>query len=85
MSDYEIQRIARSAARYQPGNALTVSPEVLAAGAYLEERAKHRAKKGLAARAGLDVTALGGSREAFLVLGSLTGRRVARAGGGKPD
>jgi Primase C terminal 1 (PriCT-1)/Bifunctional DNA primase/polymerase, N-terminal len=49
MSDYEAQKIARSAARYQPGNALTVSPEVLAAVAYLEERAGHRAKKGLAA------------------------------------
>jgi len=49
MSDYEVQKIARSAARYQPGNALTVAPEVLAAVAYLEERAKHRAKKGLAA------------------------------------
>jgi hypothetical protein len=36
-------------ARYQPGNALTVSPEVLTAVAYLEERAKHRAKKGVAA------------------------------------
>jgi DNA-binding MarR family transcriptional regulator len=49
MSDYEVQKIARSAARYQPGKALTVSPEVLAAVAYLEERAGHRAKKGLAA------------------------------------
>ena len=49
MSDYELRKIARSAARYQPGNALTVSPEVLAAVAYLEERAGHRAKKGLAA------------------------------------
>jgi hypothetical protein len=49
MSDYEVQKIARSAARYQPGNALTVLPEVLAAVAYLEERAGHRAKKGLAA------------------------------------
>jgi hypothetical protein len=49
MSDYELRKIARSAARYQPGHALTVSPEVLAAVAYLEERAKHRAKKGLAA------------------------------------
>jgi DNA-binding MarR family transcriptional regulator len=49
MSEYEVQKIARSAARYQPGNALTVSPEDLAAVAYLEERARHRAKKGLAA------------------------------------
>jgi hypothetical protein len=49
MADYEVQKIARSAARYQPGNALTVSPEVLAAVAYLEERAGQRAKKGLAA------------------------------------
>jgi DNA-binding MarR family transcriptional regulator len=49
MSDYEVKKIAHSAARYQPGNALTVSPEVLAAVAYLEERARHRAKKGLAA------------------------------------
>jgi DNA-binding transcriptional ArsR family regulator len=49
MSGYEVGKIAGSAARYQPGNALTVSPEVLAAVAYLEERAKHRAKKGLAA------------------------------------
>jgi hypothetical protein len=49
MSDYEVQKIARSAARYQPGNALTVSPEILAAVAYLEERAGHRTKKGLAA------------------------------------
>jgi DNA-binding transcriptional ArsR family regulator len=49
MSDYEVQKIARSAARYQPGNALTVSTEVLAAVVYLEERAGHRAKKGLAA------------------------------------
>jgi len=40
---------------------------------------------GPAAHSGLDVTALGGSREALLVLGFLTGRRVARAGGGKPD
>jgi hypothetical protein len=49
MADYEVQKIARSVARYQPGNALTVSPEVLAAVAYLEERAGQRAKKGLAA------------------------------------
>jgi hypothetical protein len=49
MSDYEVRKIARSAARYQPGNALTVSPKVLAAVAYLEERAGHREKKGLAA------------------------------------
>lgn len=49
MTDYEVGKIARSAARYQPGNALTVSPEVLTAVAYLEERAKHRAKKGVAA------------------------------------
>ena len=49
MSEYEVQKIARSAARYQPGNALTVSPEVLATVAYLEERAGHRAKKGLGA------------------------------------
>jgi DNA-binding MarR family transcriptional regulator len=49
MSDYEVGKIARSAARYQPGNALTASPEVLAAVAHLEERAKYRAKKGLAA------------------------------------
>ena len=49
MSDYEVQKIAGSAARYQPGNALTVLPEVLTAVAYLEERAGHRAKKGLAA------------------------------------
>jgi hypothetical protein len=49
MSDYELRKIARSAARYQPGHALTVSPEVLASVAYLEERAGHRAKKGLAA------------------------------------
>jgi hypothetical protein len=49
MSDYEVRKIARSAAHYQPGNALTVSPEVLAAVAYMEERAKHQAKKGLAA------------------------------------
>jgi DNA-binding transcriptional ArsR family regulator len=49
MSDYEVGKIASSAARYQPGNALTVLPEVLAAVAYLEERAGHRAKKGLAA------------------------------------
>jgi DNA-binding transcriptional ArsR family regulator len=49
MSDYEVQKVACSAARYQPGNALTVSPEVLAAVAYLEERARHRTKKGLAA------------------------------------
>ena len=49
MSDYEVRKIARSAARYELGNALTVSPEVLAAVAYLEERAKHRSKKGLAA------------------------------------
>jgi Bifunctional DNA primase/polymerase, N-terminal/Primase C terminal 1 (PriCT-1) len=49
MSDYEVRKIARSAARYQPGNALTVSPEVLAAVAYLEERAGNRAKKGIAA------------------------------------
>jgi hypothetical protein len=40
---------------------------------------------GPATLAGLDVTALGGSREALLVLGFLTGRRVSRAGGGKPD
>ena len=49
MSDYEVRKIARSAARYQSGNALTILPEVLAAVAYLEERAGHRAKKGLAA------------------------------------
>jgi hypothetical protein len=49
MSEYEVGKIARSAARYQLGNALTVSPEVLSAVAYLEERAGHRAKKGLAA------------------------------------
>jgi hypothetical protein len=40
---------------------------------------------GPATLAGLDVRALGGSREALLVLGFLTGRRVSRAGGGKPD
>jgi hypothetical protein len=40
---------------------------------------------GPATLAGLDVTALGWSREALLVLGFLTGRRVSRAGGGKPD
>jgi DNA-binding transcriptional ArsR family regulator len=49
MSDYEVQKIARSAARYQLGNALTVSPEVLAAVAYLEEKAGQRVKKGLGA------------------------------------
>jgi DNA-binding transcriptional ArsR family regulator len=49
LSDYEVQKIARSAARYQPGNALTVSPEVLAAVAYLEEKAGQRVKKGLGA------------------------------------
>lgn len=49
MSDYEVQKIARSAVRYQPGNALTVSPKVLATVAYLEEKAGQRAKKGLAA------------------------------------
>ncbi|HSK82305.1 MAG TPA: bifunctional DNA primase/polymerase [Rubrobacter sp.] len=37
MSDYEVRKIARSAARYQPGNALTFSPEVLSAVAYLQE------------------------------------------------
>jgi DNA-binding transcriptional ArsR family regulator len=49
MSDFEVRKIAHSAARYQPGNALTVSRGVLAAVAYLEESARHRAKKGLAA------------------------------------
>ncbi len=49
MSDYEVGKIARSAARYQPGTALKVSPEVLAAVAYLEEKAGQRVKKGLAA------------------------------------
>jgi DNA-binding MarR family transcriptional regulator len=49
LSDYEVQKIARSAARYQLGNALTVSPEVLAAVAYLEEKAGQRVKKGLGA------------------------------------
>ncbi len=37
---------------------------------------------GPAAHSGLDVTALGGSREALLVLGFLTGRRVSRTGEG---
>lgn len=49
MSDDEVWTIACSAASYMPGNASTVSPKVLAAVAYLEERAGHRAKKGLAA------------------------------------
>jgi hypothetical protein len=37
MSDYEVQKIARSAASYMLGNASTVSPKVLLAVAYLEE------------------------------------------------
>jgi len=50
MSDYEVRKIARSAANYQPGNALTDSPEVLAAVAYLEEKARTRPTKGVGGR-----------------------------------
>jgi hypothetical protein len=45
MSDDEVRKIARSAASYMPGNASTVSPEVLLAAAYLQETARHRPKK----------------------------------------
>jgi hypothetical protein len=49
MSDDEVRKIARSAASHAPGNASTVAPEVLVAVAFLQERAGHRPKKGLAA------------------------------------
>ena len=49
MSDYEVRKIARSAARYQPGNASTVTSQVLNAIAYLEEKAHTRPTKGVGA------------------------------------
>ncbi len=49
MSDDEVRKIAQSVVRYEPGNASTISSEVLVAVAFLEERAGHRPKKGLAA------------------------------------
>jgi len=49
MSDDEVRKVAGSAARHAPGNASTVSPEVLATVAYLKQRADSRPKTGVAA------------------------------------
>ena len=49
MSDYEVRKIASSASSYAPGNASIVAPEVLAALAYLEDKARTRPTKGVGA------------------------------------
>jgi DNA-binding MarR family transcriptional regulator len=49
LSDDEVRKIARSAARHAPGNASMVAPEVLEVIASLEKKAQSRSKKGIAA------------------------------------
>ena len=49
MSDVEIRKIALSAALHSPGNASRVTPQVLNAIAYLEEKARTRPTKGIGA------------------------------------
>lgn len=49
LGDDEVRKIAKSVLAYDPGNASRVSPEVLAAAALLEEKARARPKSGLGA------------------------------------
>lgn len=50
MSDAEVRKIARSAALYSPGNASTVTPQVLSAISYLEDKSRTRPTKGVGGR-----------------------------------